>query len=331
MGKVAIITGVNGQDGSLLSKFLTEKDYELIVGIQRRTSSPTDWRLKELEIYEQKNFKACSGDITDPGSISRIVAEYQPDEFYHLAAQSFVSESWKSPSLTHQINTLGTINCLEALRNNKPNCKFYFAGSSEQFGGEHCTNILNEESSFYPRSPYGISKLAGFWSTINYRESYGMWCSNGILFNHESPWRGIEFVTRKITDGIARIYCNLQKTIKLGNLDAYRDWGDARDYVKAMWSILQHSQPDDFVIATGESRKIRDFCQSAFKSIGIDDYEKYIEINMEFIRPAEVGFLVGDASRAKKILNWEPTISFDTMIKDMVEMDIIRVDKEENY
>lgn len=331
MERVALITGVTGQDGALLSELLLNKGY-LVIGIDRRTSSKTDWRVRELNLYANPKFKVASGDLTDPASISRLVSEYQPDEFYNLGAMSFVKESWNTPSATHQINSIGAVNCLEAIRNNKPNCRFYQASSSEMFGGANRVELLNEESIFYPRSPYGVSKLSAHWSTINYRESFGMFCCCGILFNHESEYRGLEFVTRKITDGIARIKLGLQNHIELGNLDAQRDWGYAGDFVVGMWLMLQQKEPDDFVLATNQSRSVGSFVKEALIAAHIDpdDMPKYVKKNPEFMRPADVGHLLGDYSKAQEKLGWTPWICFARMVEKMVQKDLERV-KGEHY
>jgi GDPmannose 4,6-dehydratase len=329
MGKTAIITGVTGQDGSLLAKFLLEKDYQ-VVGVARRTSTPTDWRFAELGIANHENFVVVSGDITDAHSLNRIVDKYYPQEFYHLAAQSFVGSSWDMAHMTQYTNVLGTINCLEAIRKHAPKCRFYFAASSEMFGGANRTEMMNENTPFYPRSPYGTSKVAGFWNTINYREAHDMFCCNGILFNHESPWRGIEFVTRKITDSIARIEMGLQNNISLGNLDACRDWGDARDFVRAMWLMLQQDKPFDYVVATGKTRSIKDFVEAALKAAGFSEptCDKWVVTNPDFVRPADVGCLTGNSNRARMLLDWKPEISFEQMVSDMIKADRRRVANE---
>ncbi|MFB5620660.1 MAG: GDP-mannose 4,6-dehydratase [Nitrosopumilus sp.] len=328
MSKIAIITGCTGQDGALLSKFLLEKEYT-VVGIDRRTSSKTDWRIRELGLYDNPKFYLASGDLTDLGSIIRCIQKWQPDEFYNLGAMSFVGESWNTPSATMHINAIGCINCLEAIRNHAPSCRFYQASSSEMFGGANRKEVLNEESIFYPRSPYGVSKVAAHWSTINYRESFDMFCCCGILFNHESEYRGIEFVTRKITDGVARIHLGKQSTIELGNLDSCRDWGYAPDYVEGMWLMLQQDEPDDYVLATGQSRSIKDFVLSALSHADcwglISDF---VVQNPKFIRPAEVGHLLGDASKAREKLGWEAKTEFSDMVRIMIEKDIKRIKNE---
>lgn len=326
--KTAIITGVTGQDGALLSDLLLQKGYR-VIGVARRTSSKTDWRLKELSLYSNINFTIASGDIIDATSIGRIVQEYSPDEFYNLAAMSFVGESWNTPSATMQINAIGCINCLEALRQFAPDCRFYQASTSEMLGGKNNTEISDENSPFYPRSPYGISKLAAHWSTINYRESFGLFACAGILYNHESEYRGLDFVTRKITDGIARIEAGQQKYIELGNLDAYRDWGYAGDFVYGMWLMLQEEEPDDFILATGTTRSIRDFVEQTLKEFSLPgSISDYVLINKDFVRPAEVGCLVGNSNKARQKLGWQPKVSFKEMVKKMVQKDRERVRNE---
>jgi GDPmannose 4,6-dehydratase len=335
----AVITGIYGQDGFYLAKLLLEKGYR-VVGIQRRTSSSTGWRLTDIPNYEQycKDAKLIieSGDITDLSSIARIVAAYKPTEFYNLAAQSQVWHSFKSPLSTLEITGNGAAVCLEAVRQFAPECKFYQAGSSEQFGnsaifgkdkpedGVIFEHVLNENSPMIPRSPYGVAKLTAYALVRNYREAYGMFAVAGILFNHESPYRGIEFVTRKITDGIARILTGEQSHIELGNLDAYRDWGNAEDYMRAAWLMLQKDKPKDYVIAMGETHRIRDFLNIAFGYVGIDDWSKYVKINPEFVRPSEVDVLIGDASMAHNELGWKPTYSFDDLVYSMIYRDCLR-------
>lgn len=328
MKKIAVITGVTGQDGALLSNFLLNKGY-YVVGVARHTSAKTDWRLRELNLYNNNNFIVTSGDLADASSISRIVKYYEPEEFYNLGAMSFVKESWNTPQQTININAIGTVNCLEALRQFAPSCRFYQASTSEMFGGYNRKEMLNEESKFYPRSPYGISKLAAHWATINYRESYGFFACCGILFNHEGPLRGIDFVTRKITDGIARIYLGLQDSISLGSLEAKRDWGYASDFVEGMWLMLQHSVPGDYILATRQAYSIEDFVQTALKEAGIyGPVEKFIKQDPEFMRPADVGHLLGDYKKAEETLGWKPKTSFEQMISIMIEADIRRVKNE---
>jgi len=337
--KTAIITGINGQDGYYLTKLLLEKGYR-VVGIQRRTSSTTSWRLPELPTYHaavQSGMLVLEpGDITDFSSISRIISTYQPDEFYNLAAQSQVWHSFKSPLSTLEITGLGAATCLEAVRQFAPNCKFYQAGSSEQFGnsaiygkqhpqqGVVFERILDEESPMIPRSPYGVAKLMAHTLVRNYREAYGMFAVGGILFNHESPYRGSEFVTRKITSGIADIVAGKASHIELGNLDAWRDWGHAEDYMHAAWLMLQQDKPVDYVIATGETHQISEFLVMAFAMVGIDNYSKYVKINPDLVRPSEVDVLIGNAEKARNDLGWVPKYSFTELVHQMISSDCAR-------
>ncbi len=331
--KRAIITGCTGQDGALLSNFLLNKGYE-VFGVDRRTSSSTAWRLRELGVLNNTNFNVVSGDLTDASSISRLVESIEPNEFYNLGAMSFVKESWNTPGATMKINALGNINCLEAIRIHQSECRFYQASSSEMFGGANRAEVLDENSRFYPRSPYGISKVAAHWTTINYRESYNMFACNGILFNHESEYRGLEFVTRKITDGVARINLGLQDYIELGNLDAKRDWGSAKDYVIGMHAMLQQPNPDDYVLATGIAKSIRQLVECAARSADLEHKvycTKYVKHNEKFNRPADVGHLLGDASKAYEKLGWKSSTSFYDLIDCMVKKDIERVKREKMF
>jgi GDPmannose 4,6-dehydratase len=317
MNKTALITGINGMDGSHLADFLLEKGYT-VYGLERRSSSEN--RINILHI--QYKVKFIKGDLTDQNSLLRALKEANPDEVYNLAAQSFVGESWNTPEQTSDVTGLGVLRILEAIREyGSDKIKFYQASSSEMFG-RMVENPSKESTPFYPRSPYGVAKLYGHWITKNYRESYNMFACSGILFNHESERRGFEFVTRKITNGIAKIHLGLEDYIKLGNLDAKRDWGYAPDYVEAMWLMLQQDTPDDYVIATGDTWSIRDFLDQAFSVIGISDWEPYIKIDPKFIRPAEVDILRGDCTKAKENLGWEPKTSFKEMVRVMVENDI---------
>lgn len=314
----AVITGATGQDASYLADILLEKDYK-IVGISRRRSTEGDWRIKHL--YNNPNYFYEQGDITDSGSIVRIVREHQPDEFYNLAAQSHVGISFKEPYHTGMVTGLGVTVCLEALRNEKPDTKFYQASSSEMFGKVRETP-QNEMTPFHPRSPYGVAKVYGYWLTRNYRESYGMFCANGILFNHESPRRGLEFVTRKITAAVAKIKYGSQRRLSLGNLDSKRDWGHAKDYMMAAWMMLQHDEPDDFVIATGKTHSIRDLLDVAFEHVGLN-WQAFVTQDPKFMRPAEVDVLLGDSTKAREVLGWSPSYDFESLIKDMVDEDIL--------
>lgn len=314
----ALITGVSGQDGSYLADFLLTKGYE-VFGLVRRTSKPSLENAQHLAA--DPNFHVIYGDLTDQGSINRAILESTPDEVYNLGAQSFVGGSWQYPVSTADITGMGTLRMLEALRQLNPKARFYQASSSEMFGNQDAA--LNENSVFKPRSPYGSAKAFAHHTTVNYRESFGMFAVCGILFNHESPRRGIEFVTRKITDAATNIKLGNQDKLYLGNIEARRDWGDARDYVRAMWLMLQQDTPDDFVIATGKNYSIKDFLDRAFSAVGLD-WHQYVEVDPAFYRPAELNSLVGDASKAKEVLGWEPAISFQQMIGDMIDADLER-------
>lgn len=323
MSKSAIITGIYGQDGAYLAKLLLEKNYK-VYGFIARRSTPVDWRLKELDINNKMEF--IEGDLTDLSSLIRAVEIAQPDEFYNLGAQSFVGTSWKQPILTAQSTGLGVLNCLEAIRIVKPDTKFYQASTSEMFGLIQ-EPIQSEKTPFHPRSPYGVSKMFGHWMTINYRESFDIFGCCGILFNHESPLRGIEFVTRKVTDAVARIKLGCQDDLHLGNIDAKRDWGFAGDYVEAMWMMLQQDKADDYVVATGRTTTVRDMCKIAFDYVGLN-YEDYVVIDPKFYRPAEVDLLLGNPEKAKNILGWEAKTSLEDLIKMMVDSDLRRVNNE---
>jgi GDPmannose 4,6-dehydratase len=316
LSKTALITGINGMDGSHLADFLLKKGYN-VYGMERRSSSKQRTNTSHLE----GKITFVDGDLTDQNSLFRVLKETNPDEIYNLAAQSFVGQSWQTPEHTSEVTGLGVLRILEAIREFNPNIKFYQASSSEMFG-RMVENPSNENTPFYPRSPYGVAKLYGHWITKNYRESYDMFACSGILFNHESERRGIEFVTRKISDGVARIHLGLLDHISLGNLDAKRDWGYAPDYVEAMWLMLQQETPDDYVIATGETRSIREFLNEAFKVIGIENWEPYIKQDPRFMRPAEVDILRGNYTKAKQMLGWEPRTSFSDMVTKMVINDI---------
>lgn len=310
--KKALITGVTGQDGSYLAEFLLEKGYE-VYGMVRRTSTNSMNRIQHLPI------NIVYGDLLDQQSISNIVFDVRPDEIYNLAAQSFVHASFGQPIFTGDCTGLGVTRVLEAIKNIDPTIRFYQASSSEIFG-KVAEDPQSETTPCHPRSPYGVAKLYGYWMTINYRESYGIHASNGILYNHCSPRRGIEFVTRKIVDGACKISLGQQDKLHLGNLDVERDWGHARDYVEAMWLMLQQDQPDDYVVATGEKHTVREFCDIAFKVLGLD-YRAHVVIDERFWRPAEVNTLCGNYNKAKKILNWQPKITFRNLVTDMVIYD----------
>lgn len=325
MKKTALITGVLGQDGSYLAKNLLEKDYQ-IYGLIRRKSLQTFCNTDYLGVTDKIDF--LTGDMTDESSLIKIIKQTKPAEVYNLAAQSFVGDSWDLAKHTTDINSLGVLYLLESIKNNSPNTKFYQASTSEMFGNSNLNGMQNEDTPFTPRSPYGISKLYSYWLTTNYKESYGMYCANGILFNHESPIRGKDFVTRKISDGVARIHLGMSDFISLGNLDAYRDWGFAGDFVEAMYLILQQENPDNYIISTGESHSIREFLDISFNRIGIDNWEKYIKINPQFNRPAEVHKLKGDSTKSKNKLGWEPKTSFNDLVNLMVDEDIKRLKNE---
>ena len=339
MSKTAIITGITGQDGAYLAQLLLEKGYK-VYGTYRRTSSSNFWRIEYLGIREHRNLKLVEFDITDAGNCFRLVAQVKPDELYNLAAQSFVDASFTQPHTTGQISGLATLNLLEAIRNVRPDTRFYQASTSELFGKVQETP-QSETTPFYPRSPYGVAKLYGHWITQNYRESYDMFATSGILFNHESPLRGIEFVTRKITDGVARIKLGLQDQIRLGNLNPQRDWGYAADFVDGMYRMLQTEAPDNYVLATGRTETVRTFATMAFANIdidvewqGTDDHEigidrasgkTVVSVDAEYYRPAEVELLIGDASKAKRDLGWESTTDLETLCQIMVESDLEKV------
>ena len=315
--KRVLITGINGMDGSHLADFLLEKGYE-VYGMERRTSSPNRINTKHLE----GKITFLNGDLTDQNSLVRCLVKSDPHEVYNLAAMSFVGESWNTPEQTGDVNGLGVLRMLEAIRESKlKDVRFYQASTSELYG-RMIENPAKETTPFYPRSPYGVAKLYGHWITKNYRESYDMFNVSGILFNHESERRGIEFVTRKITDGVAKIKLGLEDYITLGNLDSKRDWGYSPDYVESMWMMLQQDAPDDYVIATGVEHSIRDFLSAAFNSVDITDWEKYVKQDPRFMRPAEVAVLCGDSTKAREMLGWYPRTSFEQMVSKMVQNDL---------
>jgi GDPmannose 4,6-dehydratase len=317
----ALVTGVTGQDGAYLSQLLLGKGYK-VVGLMRRSASSDviGERLRWLGIL--KEVELVDANLTDLSSLIRILQDHKPDEVYNLAAQSFVAASWQQPLLTGAVTGLGAVNVLEALRIVRPEARFYQASSSEMFGLIQEPK-QSERTPFYPRSPYGVAKLYAHWMTVNYRESFGLRTSSGILFNHESPLRGIEFVTRKVTDGAARIKLGLAKTLELGNLDARRDWGHAKDYVRAMWLMLQQDQPGDYVVSSGRTTSVRDMCRIAFDHVGLD-WEKHVSTSQAFLRPAEVDVLLGDCAKARTVLGWRPEISLEDMIREMVDVDLER-------
>jgi GDPmannose 4,6-dehydratase len=313
----ALISGITGQDGSYLAELLLEKGYR-VVGIVRRSSTTPYERIGHLV----DRVEVCSADLLDQTSLTDVVHDAQPDEIYNLAAQSFVQTSWSQPVLTGEFTALGVTRMLEAMKKAAPKARFYQASSSEMFG--KVVEVPQRESTpFYPRSPYGVAKVYGHWITLNYRESFGLYAVSGILFNHESPRRGLEFVTRKVTDGAARCKLGISKELKLGNLESRRDWGYAADYVDAMWRMLQRDEPDDYVIATGETWSVRQLCEFAFEAVGLD-YREFVKHDTKFDRPAEVDLLVGDASKARDVLGWTPTVRFRELVQMMVEADLAR-------
>jgi GDPmannose 4,6-dehydratase len=314
----ALITGITGQDGSYLAELLLEKGHK-VFGMVRRSSTEKFDRISHI----REKLHLRQADLLDQLSMVRLIEDCQPDEIYNLAAQSFVPTSWEQPMLTGEFNALGVTKMLEAIRLVNKKIKFYQASSSEMFGKVKEVP-QNENTPFYPRSPYGVAKVYAHWITVNYRESYGIFAVSGILFNHESPRRGLEFVSRKITDGVAKIKLGLAKKLPLGNLDAKRDWGYAGDYVKAMWLMLQKKEPEDFVIATGKNHSVRDLAQIAFEHVGLD-YKKFVEVDPKLVRPAEVDVLLGDPSYAQKKLGWKPEVSFEELIKMMVDADLERI------
>lgn len=345
-GKVALITGVTGQDGSYLSELLLSKGYE-VYGLVRRTSQPTLGRSLINHLNSNENFHLINGDLTDQASIDNAFKEVQPDEFYNLGAQSFVPESWRSPLMTADVTGMGSLRCLEALKRNKPDCRYYQAGSSEQFG-EVREIPQTEMTPFHPRSPYGCAKVFAFEITRNYRESYGLYACTGILFNHESPRRGLEFVTRKVTMTAARIAAGFDEYLSIGNVDAKRDWGYAGDYVEMQWRMLQQDEPDDYVIATGETHSVKEFIDLAFFHVGMEltwegegvdriakDQNGVVRVrtNPKFFRPAEVELLIGKYDKAEATLGWKPSITFTGLVQMMVDSDVALVTeaKERGY
>jgi len=313
--RTALITGVTGQDGSYLAELLLDQGYR-VIGMMRRTSTETVGRIAHL----MDRIELVHGDLLDQLSLISLIQEFQPDEVYNLAAQSFVPTSWQQPVLTGEFTALGVTRMLEAIRLAKPDARFYQASSSEMFGKVQEVP-QTETTPFYPRSPYGVSKVYGHWITVNYRESYDLFAASGILFNHESPRRGLEFVTRKISHGVALIREGMATTLSLGNLDAQRDWGFAGDYVRAMWLMLQQDEPQDFVVATGRTHTVRRLCEIAFDAADLN-WEDHVVIDERFMRPAEVDLLVGNPEKAKQLLGWEPEVSFEDMVADMVAADI---------
>ncbi len=314
----ALITGITGQDGSYLAEFLLSKDYQ-VIGMVRRSSTVTFERIHHI----QDDVIILQGDLHDQSSLVDVMEQYHPDEVYNLAAQSFVPTSWNQPVLTGEVTALGVTRLLEAIRLVNPSARFYQASSSEMFGKVRAVP-QNENTPFYPRSPYGVAKVYGHWITVNYRESYNLYACSGILFNHESPRRGLEFVPRKITHGVARIKLGRAKELRLGNLESRRDWGFAGDYVEGMWLMLQQKEAADYVLGTGVTHSVREFCEAAFSHVGLD-YRDYVVQDPRFFRPAEVDLLVADASRARQTLNWQPRVTFAELVQMMVDADLKRV------
>lgn len=316
----AIITGITGQDGSYLAELLLQKGYR-VIGVARRSSTVNYERIDHL----LDDITVVQGDLQDQGSLLALLEEYEPDEVYNLAAQSFVPTSWNQPALTGDVTAIGVTRILEAIRFVDPKIRFYQASSSEMFG-----KVLevpqSEETPFYPRSPYGVAKVYGHWITVNYRESFNIFATSGILFNHESPRRGLEFVTRKISDGVAKIKLGKSKELRLGNLDAQRDWGFAGDYVQAMWLMLQQDKADNYVIGMGETHSVREFCEVAFSRVDLD-YKEFVVVDERFYRPAEVDLLISDPAKARTQLKWEPAVSFKELVTMMVDADIARLQK----
>ncbi len=319
--KSALITGITGQDGSYLAELLLEKGYK-VYGLMRRSSTE---KLERIEHLKDK-ITLVGGDLLDEMSLIKVMQDTMPDEIYNLAAQSFVHTSWSQPVLTGEFTALGVTRILDAMRHVCPQARFYQASSSEMYGKVHAIP-QNEETPFHPRSPYAVAKVYGHYITLNYRESYNLFAVSGILFNHESPRRGLEFVTRKITDAVARIKLGVQSELRLGNLEAKRDWGFAGDYVEAMWRMLQQDQPDDYVISTGETHPVREFCELAFDRVGLD-YKKYVVTDPRFFRPAEVDILLGDCTKARTKLGWVPQVSFKGLVDMMVDADLERIRKQ---
>lgn len=324
MKKTALITGILGQDGPYLAQFLLSKEYK-VYGMIRRYSNPNFNNLDYLGITNKIDY--VDGDMTDEASLNQIIHALRPDEVYNLAAQSFVGDSWTMAKLTTEVNALGVLYLLNAIKLYSPTTKFYQASTSEMFGLQHTDGVQDENTPFHPRSPYGISKVYAYWMTVNYRESFGLFACNGILFNHESPIRGLQFVTRKITDGVAKIKFGLSNEIRLGNLEARRDWGFAGDYVEAMWLMLQQKNPDDYVVGTGENHSVKEFLELAFHYAGIDDWQKYVKIDPRFKRPAEVPNLRANPKKVFEKLGWRPKVNFKELVKMMVDTDIFRYQK----
>lgn len=323
--KIALVTGILGQDGGYLAKFLLGKDYK-VYGLIRRDTNLDFSNLGYLGIVDKIEY--VSGDITDEGSLINIIKSIKPDEVYNLAAQSFVGSSWNQAKLTTKVNALGVLYLLETIRLVSPTIRFYQASTSEMFGNSNPDGIQTEDTPFHPRSPYAIAKLYAHWITVNFRESYKMFCCSGILFNHESPIRRVEFVSRKISDGVARIKLGLSNEIRLGNLDSQRDWGFAGDYVEAMWLMLQQKKADDYIVSTGKTHSVRDFLCTAFHHVGINNWNHYVKMDPRFKRPSELSILKGYSEKAKRALGWSPKVKFEELVKMMVDTDIKRLSKK---
>lgn len=325
MLKTALITGILGQDGPYLAKYLLDTGYK-VYGLMRRYTNPNFSNTDYLGVTNKIEFVA--GDMTDEASLNNLIKTIRPDEIYNLAAQSFVGMSWHQAKLTTEVNALGVLYLLNAIKTFSPTSKFYQASTSEMFGRSGELSVCDENTPFAPASPYAIAKLYAYWLTNNYKESFGLFCVNGLLFNHESPIRGIEFVTRKISDGVARVKLGKADALSLGNLEAKRDWGFAGDYVEAMWLMLQQNEPDNYVVATGQSHSVREFLEVAFNHVAISDWQKYIKIDPRYKRPSDVGDLAGDASKAKEALGWRPKVNFEELVKMMVDADLKRLSKQ---
>lgn len=325
MSRTALITGILGQDGPYLAKFLLKNGYK-VYGMNRRYSNPNFENLDYLGVTDKVEY--VDGDMTDESSLNQLIRSLRPDEVYNLAAQSFVGDSWTMAKLTTEVNALGVLYLLNAIKLFSPTTKFYQAATSEMFGLGDTNGYQDEKTCFHPRSPYGISKVYAYWMTVNFRESFGLFTCNGILFNHESPIRGIQFVTRKITDGVAKIKCGLTDKLYLGNLEAKRDWGFAGDYVEAMHLMLQQKNPDDYVVGTGGNKSVKEFVELAFKYAGLSHWEKYVVSDVRYKRPAEVPYLRAKSDKVRKLLGWKPKTSFEALVKMMVEADLKRYEKK---
>jgi len=323
MAKSALITGILGQDGPYLAKLLLEKGYK-VYGVTRRYSNPNFDNLEYLGIHGKVQY--VEGDMTDESSLMNLVKSLRPNEVYNLAAQSFVGSSWDLAKMTTEVNSLGVLYLLNAIKYFSPTTRFYQASTSEMYGISHENGIQTDNTPFHPRSPYGVSKIYAYWMTINFRESFGLYTANGILFNHESPIRGIQFVTRKITDGVARIKLGLAEDIRLGNMDARRDWGFAGDYVEAMYLMLQQEEPDDYIVGTGENHSVKEFVEAAFKHVGIDNWKDYVKQDPRFMRPAEVPDLRSNPKRTMEKLGWKPKVTFPELVGMMVDADMKRLE-----